>query len=147
MLNNFRFLLGASTIAVVLTGCSAPVVKHGSYEGLKSLEQGKGTIYVYRESAFPGAMNQYDVLVDGKLVGSLPNGSFFTVNAEPGERNVRPDTGSFGQGAKVTVESGKAQCLKMTLNFCYGCKSADLDPVDNEQCENEIRPLTKVRLK
>lgn len=146
MFKGFKLFFVVSLLSVFLSGCSTAVVKGGNYDGIRNLDQGKGTVFIYRESAFAGGANQYDVLVDGVLAGSLPNGSFFTVGVEPGERTVKADTGSFGKSAKVLVESGKAQCLKMTLNFCVGCKSADIEPVGSEQCDNEIKSLTKVRL-
>lgn len=133
-------------------GCtiSAPVIDAGGYEGLANSDPDHATLYVYRESAFTGAANQYDVMVNGELVGSLPNGSFFTVEVLPGETKVEPRTLTafgFGSGSTTSVEKGNPYCFKLTLNFCLQCKSADIVEVDSPQCEAEISSLRKVKLK
>ena len=135
-----------------LIGCtiSTPVVTSGSYEGLTITDPNKGNIFIYRESSFTGAANQYDVMVNGVLAGSLPNGSFFSIDADLGENKVEPRTLTsfgFGKGSAITVEKGRSSCLKLTLNFCMQCKSADINVIDNEQCESEIKSLKKVQLK
>jgi hypothetical protein len=135
-----------------LMGCTiaSPVITSGSYKGLTNTASDKGTIFVYRESSFGGITNQYDVMVNGVLAGSLPNGSFFSVDVDPGEYKVEPKTLTsfgFGKGSVITVEQGKSYCLKLTLNFCLNCKSADINIVDAKQCESEIKSLEKVQLK
>jgi hypothetical protein len=138
-------------LAIALTGCeiAARVKTTGKYEGLANKDPSKGQIFVYRESAFAGAANQYDVMLNGKLVGSLPNGSFFSVPATPGQTKIEPRTlTSFGlgKGTSVNVEAGKSYCFKMTLNFCLQCKSADITPVSTEQCERDMKSLRSVVL-
>ena len=133
-------------------GCTiaTPVITSGSYGGLTNTPPDKGTIFVYRDSSFVGGANQYDVMVNGVLAGSLPNGSFFSVDVDPGEYKVEPRTLTafgFGKGSVITVEQGKSYCLKLTLNFCVNCKSADINIVDAEQCDKEIKSLEKVQLK
>jgi hypothetical protein len=145
-------MLAISLLVAGLMACTiaSPVITSGSYEGLTNTTPDKGTIFVYRESSFGGITNQYDVMVNGALAGSLPNGSFFNVNVDPGEYKVEPRTLSsfgFGKGSVVTVEQGKSYCLKLTLNFCLQCKSADINIVDTKQCESEIKSLKKVQLK
>ncbi len=135
-----------------LFGCtiSTPVESIGSYEGLTNTDPNKGTIYVYRDKSFAGAANQYDVMLNEMLAGSLPNGSFFSVSAEPGENKVEPRTLTafgFGKGSSVSVEPGETYCLKLTLNFCVQCKSADINIIDTKQCDNEMSSLKKVKLK
>lgn len=141
-----------SLLVAGLIGCtiSSPVIKSGSYDGLTNSDPKKGTIFVYRDKAFGGSANQYDVMLNGVLVGSLPNGSFFTVDTEPGENKIEPRTLTsfgFGKGSSITVEQGEVYCLKLTLNFCVQCKSADINIVDAKQCESEIKSLKKVQLK
>lgn len=135
--------LSACTIAT-------PVVTSGSYEDLTNQDPSKSTLYVYREQAFTGSTNQYDVMVNGVIAGSLPNGSFFDVEVEPGANKVEPRTLTafgFGKGAFFTAEPGEVYCLKLTLNFCIQCKSADINLVSTEQCSSEIESLKKVELR
>ncbi len=139
------FLFATELMGCVSVGGSA-VIESGSYEGLTNSDPSKAAIFVYRDKAFVGSINQYDVLIDSVLVGSLPNGSFFTVNTEPGQKNIKADTGAYGKGSSIVVEKSKAYCMKLTLNWCTGCKSADITQVDNEQCNREIKSLTKVSL-
>ena len=144
---HFVKVLVVVLFATELMGCASAVVDRGSYEGLTNSDPSKGTIFVYRERAFAGSVNQYDVLIDGVIGGSLPNGSFFAVNTEPGKKDIKADTGPFGKGSGILVEKNKVYCLKLTLNFCVSCKSADVTLIDIEKCENEIKSLTKVGLK
>ena len=151
METNLIKMLIISLFSIVVMGCtiSTPILNSGSYEGLKNTDPNKGTIFVYRESAFVGGANQFDVMVNGVLVGSLPSGSFFSLDAAPGENKIEPRTltsFSLGKGSSITVEKGKSYCLKLTTNFCFGCKSADINLLDKQQCENEIKSLKKVRL-
>ena len=144
-------MLVISLLVVALMGCtiSTPIITSGNYEGLTNTDPDKGTIFVYRDSSFVGAANQYDVMVNGVLVGSLPNGSFFSIDADPGENKVEPRTLTefgLGKGSVLTVEQGRSYCLKLTLNFCFSCKSADINIVDAKQCDSEIKSLEKVQL-
>jgi hypothetical protein len=139
-------MLVVSLFAAELMGCASSVIESGNFEDISNSDPNKGTIFVYRDKALTGFANQYDVLIDGVLVGSLPNGSFFTVNTEPGKKNIKADTG-MGKGSSILVEKNKTYCMKMLLNFNIIMKSADIVPVDNEQCNSEIKSLTKVRLK
>ena len=142
-------MLAISFLMAGLMGCTiaTPVTTVGNYEGLANADPDKGRIFVYRDSSFVGAANQYDVMVNGELAGSLPNGSFFSVNAEPGENKIEPRTlTSFGlgKGSTITVEQGGLNCLKLTLNFCLQCKSADINPTDLDTCKKEMAPLKQV---
>ncbi len=145
-------MIVVSLLVSGLMGCTiaAPIMTSGSYEGMTNTDPDKGTIFVYRASSFAGMTNQYDVMLNGELAGSLPNGSFFSVAVDPGEYKVEPRTLTsfgFGKGSVITVEQGKSSCLELTLNFCLQCKSADIDIVDADQCDSEIRSLKKVQLK
>ncbi|MDO6762119.1 DUF2846 domain-containing protein [Agarivorans sp. 1_MG-2023] len=147
----FRFIAMAF-LAFTLTACtsSTSVVSSGNFEGLSNAEAEKGTIFVYRDSSFAGAANQYDVMLNGELVGSLPNGSFFSLELAPSENKIEPKTltsTGFGKGTELSIEKGTVQCLKLTLNFCLSCKSADIDLVEQPQCEAEIKSLSKVSLR
>lgn len=46
---------------------------------------GKALIVFYRESRFVGSAGSFSVFEDSVKLGALKNGSFFTVDAEPGE--------------------------------------------------------------
>lgn len=145
-------IIATAIFGLMLSGCSmsTPVTTVGSFEGINNTETDKGVVFIYRESSFAGSANQYDVMVDGVLKGSVPNGSFFNVNLNPGKHKIEPKTFTsfgLGKGIDITVEKGKSYCLKLTLNFCVQCKSADLNIVDNKQCEKEIKSLDKVQLK
>ena len=143
MLNLFK-LVAVFIVALNLFGCSSVSVKEvGSFKALKNIEPNKGTIYVYREERWKGAINQYDVLANGAVAGSLPNGSFFTVSAKPGQTQINATSGAV---AKFSVKKNKVYCAKLTVNFCFSCLSADITPVDIAQCKKEIAPLVEVRM-
>ncbi len=143
---NFKKLITIYFFIALLGGCATSVTTTGSYDGLAVAETGKATIYVYRESSLGGMANQYDVLVDDKLVGSLPNGSFFVVTTSAGEKLVKADTG-MGDGSTITVEGGKVYCMRLTLNFNLIMKSANINPVSKAQCDKEMKSLDEVKLK
>ena len=132
-------------LTILTIGCAASVATVGVYEGLTSSDKNKATIYVYRGELFMGAANQYDVLINGNLAGSLPNGSFFMVNADAG--NISIEDAGMGKGSKITVENGNIYCMKLTVNFNVLGKSADINPVNQKQCRAEMKGLEQVRLK
>lgn len=138
-------MIAVSLLVAISAGCATSVKTTGNYKGLINTDKSRAAIYVYRESAIAGMINQYDVLIDEKLVGSLPNGSFFVVNTDAGNKMIRADTG-MGEGSKITVKSGDIYCMKLDLNFNVLMKSANISPVSKEQCEKEIRSLREVQL-
>lgn len=150
-MNSLVKIIFISTILGLLAGCSSstPVKTVGSYEGIEPTVSDKATVYIYRESSFVGGANQYDVMIDGDLVGSLPNGSFFSVLTNEGEKKIEPKTlteSGFGKGVTIKAERNQVSCLKLTLNFCYACKSADLEEVDINSCKQGMRSLDRVSL-
>ena len=131
--------------ALTTFACSASVRRAGSYGGLGLPDTDQATVFVYRDSSFAGAANNYDIVIDDQLVGSLPNGSFFSVPAKPGVREISADTG-MGEGSRVTLAAGEIYCMKLGLNFNVLMKSADIDPVPLEQCDREMKTLDRVEL-
>lgn len=137
-------LVAISLLVALTAGCATPVQTAGSYKGLTNLDNTKSTLYVYRESSMLGMANQYDVLMNQKLIGSLPNGSFFVVSTDAGSKTVKADTG-MGEGSTISVETGKIYCMKLDLNFNVLMKSANINPVSQEQCDKEMKELEEVK--
>ena len=48
---------------------------------------GKSAIYIYRQSAFRGG-GRIAVSIDGRELGTLPQGNYFAIDVEPGEHEV-----------------------------------------------------------
>ena len=136
-------VFGVIVSAILLEGCTVPMVKVGGYEGLTRVDAEKATVYVYRDQSFVGSANTYDVLIDEENVGALQDGSYIQVGVDEGAKVVRTDTG-MGSGSEVMFEKGHIYCMKLTLNFNILMKSADINPASLDTCKNEMAALTYV---
>ena len=58
--------------------------KGSAFEGLETVVAGEGQIYIYRPYKMFWLKAYPNVVVNGKLVGELRNGTYVVVNVSPG---------------------------------------------------------------
>ena len=98
-----KFGVLAATLAVMTACTSATVVERPASIDVKP---GKGLVYFYREKSFVGSMVSYYVYEGEIKLGALKNGTFFFVDADPGEHKYRAKT-EAGEDVTIKVEAGK----------------------------------------
>lgn len=116
-----RMRLFVLTFAALLTGCASTSDGPINYYDVSKLEvpqPQEAHIYFMRPSAFFGGFGSPQVLVNGKKVGSLPNGSYFVHKMAPGKYDVFVDWGGGkGQYLEVTAPAGKRTYIETDCRF------------------------------
>jgi hypothetical protein len=102
-------------VAGLLAGCVASgPVGYLAYEN----RPGFGLIHVYRESKFAASGVTADVVVDGKIIGTIPNGSFVAAYLKPGPHVVEV---KFGVLNKLWYDDRRAELTVADSDRKYVC--------------------------
>ena len=111
-----RLLLITSLfLTVVLQGCASGPSLDGSpyYRGPAESNNSIATVYIFREKHSIGSAVTQDISIDGKLVGSLPDGGYLVARVGPGahemlSRRANTLSGDLSDAVfKIEVETGK----------------------------------------
>lgn len=85
--------IGAVFLSLLLPGCTATGARFEELRAkLESPPSDKVRLIVFREASFMGAARSPTIRVNGYPVCDLPNGSFFSVDVDPGEVLVSSET-------------------------------------------------------
>lgn len=119
-----------ATLAAVVAGCATGP----AFVAPEAPNAGKVAVYVYRVSSIFGAGIKHQLLLDGRPLGTLVNGSYLRVEAPAGAQSG--DLGSFGCSSPsqpLILRPGHAAYVQLTLIsktvavggrylFDYGCE-------------------------
>jgi hypothetical protein len=124
-----RLLLIACLLGIVtLQGCASGPSLEGSpyYRGPAESSDSMATVYIFREKHSIGSAVTQNVSIDGKLVGSLPNGGYLVTRIGPGSHEMLFRRANFLHGDlsdavfKVELEVGKTYFIaKETSSMPY----------------------------
>lgn len=105
----------------LLTGCASTSDGPITYYDVSKLEipqPYEAHIYFMRPSAFFRGLANPQVLVNGKKVGSLPNGSYFVHKTAPGKYDVFVDWDrGRGQYLEVTAQPGQRTYVETDCRY------------------------------
>lgn len=113
----FRLLLIFGLFGIVtLQGCASGPSLEGSpyYRGPAESNDSMATVYIFREKHSLGSNVTQNVSIDGKLIGSLPDGGYLVARIGPGVHEILTRRASILSGDlgdavfKIEVETGKA---------------------------------------
>jgi len=93
-------------------------------------------IHFFRERSFIGSALNYRIEHNGKAVGNLGNGAYFSYDSPPGRQNFAP-VGNFGSGGAFTLEAGKTYYIELNVVPF----SASFQMVNTERGEEAVRAL------
>ncbi len=94
----------------------------------------KATIYVIREDIFAGQAILLDIVIDGKPLGKLARGTYFTASVPPGRRAV-----SFtGEAPFAGEEISGTENLDVEAGHLYFLDVKCHDIVDRNMCHNIV---------
>jgi len=126
-------------LAIGLSGCTG---NGPQFTAAKQPTKGKGILYVYRPSSLMGAGMHYDVKVDNKVIGSMDNGEYMSIELSPGRKTVSATTESTTT-LPVVIQKGKMTCVRAGIGFGVVVGRPTLEHVDNVTCLKEIKDTKK----
>jgi hypothetical protein len=93
-------------------------------------------VHFFRERAFIGSALNYRIEHNGRAIGNLGNGAFFSYDSPPGQQSFEP-VGNFGRGGMFNLEAGKTYHMELrVVPF-----SASFELVGSERGEEAVRSL------
>lgn len=109
-----------------------------SASGSSAAASAPGTVRVhfFRESGFIGSMLNYRIEHDGKAIGNLGNGAYFSYDSPAGQQNFSA-VGNFGRGGTFTLQAGQSYYIELSVVPF----SASLQLVTQERGGEAIRSM------
>ena len=105
----------ALLLSVLIAGCVATGQKFSSV--VDSVE-GKGSIYLLRQTAFVGFAYCPPVTIDGKKIGCLKNGGYIQAYIDPGKHELRFEKRALEVGKEhfidFEIKAGETQFYEWT---------------------------------
>ena len=97
-----------------------------------------GTVRVnfFRESGFVGSLLNYRIEHNGRAIGNLGNGAYFSYESPPGQQSFAA-LGNFGRGGTFTFETGQTYYIELSVVPF----SASLQLVNKERGDGAIRSM------
>jgi Protein of unknown function (DUF2846) len=127
-------IFGFMFISAVIVGCSA---SGPAFKPIDPLPDGKGAVYIYRESSFVGGGVYGTVTADKIPITKIHNGGYFPYIANPGSVHFEVSTEATNE-ADVTIEVGKEKYLKTTVGMGLLVGHLKFSEVSPEIGEKEI---------
>lgn len=93
-------------------------------------------VHFFRESGFVGSLLNYRIEHDGKAIGNLGNGAYFSYDLPPGQQSFAA-LGNFGRGGTFTFETGQTYYIELSVVPF----SASLQLVNKERGDGAIRSM------
>jgi len=106
-------------------------------------EKDKAAIVFFREGHFTGSALKPSIYVDGKEVGRLPNGRWFSVNIEPGKHELR-SSAKNEPATVVEVAPGQTVHVQMVITTGTWRGGGRLLQVDSKEAQDRIAKLKPV---
>lgn len=101
-------------------------------------QQDISNIYIYRVSSF-GAAVKYPVVLDGKMLGELPGGTFIFVTSQPGQHTIHV-TAERSKIETFTAEPGKNYYIMLTPRMGMWTAGAKLTLMtDEKQAQEDVK--------
>ena len=96
-----------------LIGCAANAAMMKKEMAANPVADGKGRIVIYRPDAFVGGGNRLNVLIDGEIVGILPNASIFYKDVAADEYDVQLKKLFINEAINVKVNAEEIVYVKI----------------------------------
>lgn len=127
-------IFGYILISILIVGCGAsgPVFKP-----VDPIPDGKGVVYIYRESGFVGGGVYGTVTADKTPITKVRNGGYFPYLSNPGTVHFEVSTEATNE-ADVSVEAGKEKYLKTSVGMGFFVGHLKFSEVSPEIGRKEI---------
>lgn len=106
----------------------------------------KATLVFYRKGQFGGALQNYNVYVNGKKLCKISNGKFFSYNMTPGEAYLTSKAGGVEVFKKketfsLDVEAGKTYYIECNLKRSLTRYRMEFTEVTQNTAKNVMKKL------
>jgi len=131
--------------ALILTGCAsvnmAPPEASAKAKQFAAPGADKAGVYVYRNSAFGGALKK-DIWIDGKCLGESAPNVFFYTEVEGGKTHKIDTESEFSPNTlELMFESGKNYFVRQYIKMGAFVGGAGVEQISEEQGKIDIAPL------
>jgi hypothetical protein len=131
-LKNIKYLILAC-VALLLTAC-ASTPKGPQFSSVTEITNSqKALVYIYRPGVYYGKAITYPVLLNGNKIADIGHNGYFSVELDPGEYTIRPDTASIDHDLKIDLIADSTTYLKLKTNerfalcFCTSLQFVEMD--------------------
>jgi hypothetical protein len=127
---------------MLLTACASTPngPKFSSVNEITSPE--KSLLYIYRPGVYYGKAITYPVLLNENKIADIGHDGYFSIEVDPGEYNIRPDTASIDHDLSINLAAGTTTYLKLKTNerfaLCF-CSSLQFVEMDKRMALQELR--------
>ncbi|UTY57834.1 DUF2846 domain-containing protein [Massilia sp. erpn] len=133
--------IAAIALAVGLTGCAATGPKFQDAEAAApKLSADQGRIYFYRSTSYLGAAVQPAILLDGTAVGTSQRGSYFYIDAKPGNHEAQASTEATNKLSFV-LDRGEVKYVRTRVQLGVMVGHVIPELVSAEEASKEIADL------
>jgi hypothetical protein len=122
----------------------ADVAKPSPNSAQPDVDKGKAsTIVFFREHHFTGSALKPSIFLDGKEMNRLSNGSWFSVQADPGKHELQSSAKNEPATVIETTPGGTAyvQMVILTGNWRGGGRLLQVDAAEAQKVIAKLKPL------
>jgi hypothetical protein len=136
--------------ALILTGCAsvnmAPQEASTRAKQFAPPSANNAGVYVYRDSAFGGALKK-DIWIDGKCVGESAPNVFFYTEVEGGKTHKIDTESEFSPNTlEFMFEAGKNYFVRQYIKMGVFVGGAGVEQIPEEKAKLDIAPLNMAAL-
>ena len=136
-----RFMLMALLVGSgLLAGCASVPMTSPALDLTAEIftpESGKASIYVTR-SGFTGAALIIQVVLDGRIAGSLAPGTFQLLSVPPGKHIIATIATENIDQHELVAEAGKNYFYRTSLSMGFATGHVHIDPISEEVGHKEV---------
>ena len=140
-----KILIGLLGLTILFAaGCAS--IQGQPFAQATDLSGSEGVIYIYRPYNIIGGAKMYTILLDGKEVGKLVNGSYHALRVASGEHKVKLKEDVFlirghEYDASLQITAGSAKYLR--FGGTWGGGVPKLIPVEESNAMPELQKCKK----
>lgn len=127
-------IFGLILTSILIAGCSA---SGPAFKPIDPLPDGKGVVYIYRESGIIGSGVYGTVTADKTAITKIKTGGYFPYVSNPKTVHFEVSTEATNE-ADVIVEAGKEKYLKTTVGMGFFIGHLKFSEVSPEIGKREI---------
>jgi hypothetical protein len=128
-------LLASLAILLLASCATVPLASPDADAAAKAFSppNGKASVYIGRANSPIGGAISFQVIVDGKVVGSAAPGTYYLVEVDPGNHSVAATSNENSEKAKFAAYAGKNYYFEVSVNMGVATARVGLKQIQDEQ--------------